>query len=50
MLKDYLTAIFKTGQKGDATEPSYYPALKDLLEGFAESSGKTKVQVTADNC
>ena len=47
MLKEYLTGIYKTAQKGDATEPSYYPALKDPIENFAEFSGKTKVQVTA---
>jgi predicted helicase len=45
MLKEYLKAILETVQKGDATEPSYYPALKELLENFAKSSGKTKVYV-----
>lgn len=47
VLKEYLKEIFKTAQKGDATEPSYYPALKDLLEAFAQESSLAKVQVTS---
>ena len=46
MLDDYLKGIFKTAKQADATEPSYYPALKDLLEAFAAESGHSKVQVT----
>lgn len=47
MLKGYLKAISQTAKQADATEPSYYPALKDLFEAFAKESGHTKVQVTA---
>ncbi|SRR5712692_10297342 len=47
MLEEYLKGISKTAQKGDATEPSYYPTLKDLLEAFAKTSGHGKAQVTA---
>jgi hypothetical protein len=44
VLKEYLTGIYKTAQKGDATEPSYYPTLKKLVEDFATSSGHSKVE------
>lgn len=47
MLDAYLKGIAKTAKQADATEPSYYPALKDLLEAFAEESGHSKAQVTA---
>ena len=32
---NYLKKIKETYLSGDATEPSYYPALKELLENFA---------------
>jgi len=47
VLKEYLREIFETAKQADATEPSYYPALKDLFEAFAKESGHTKAQVTA---
>ena len=47
MLKEYLKAISETAKHADATEPSYYPALKYLLEAFAKESGHARVQVTA---
>ncbi len=47
MLEEYLKGISKTAQKGDATEPSYYPTLKQLLENFAKSSGHTRAHVTS---
>ncbi len=47
MLREYLSAICKIAQYGDATEGSYYPALKDFLQNFAESSGHAKAHVTA---
>lgn len=47
MLGDYVKAVWKIAQQGDATEPSYYPALKNLLEAFAKESGHAKAQVTA---
>jgi len=42
MLDDYLKGLLKTAKQADATEPSYYPVLKVLLEAFAESSGHAK--------
>ncbi len=47
MLEDYLKALLKTAKQADATEPSYYPALKSLVEALADESGNPKVQVTA---
>jgi hypothetical protein len=47
VLKEYLKALYETAKQADATEPSYYPALKDLFEAFAKHTGHTKVQVTA---
>lgn len=38
--RSYLKSIYKTYMSGDATEPSYYPQLKELLENFAKESGK----------
>jgi len=46
VLDDYLKGIFKTATQADATEPSYYPSLKSLLEVYAKESGYSKVQVT----
>lgn len=37
MLKEYLEDIAKTFKSGDATEASYYSALKKLLENYFES-------------
>jgi len=46
VLDEYLKGIFKTATQADATEPSYYPVLKVLLEAFAESSGHAKAHFT----
>ena len=46
MLDDYLKGLLKTAKQADATEPSYYPVLKVLLEAFAESSGHAKAHFT----
>jgi len=37
---DYLKKIHSTYMTGDATEPSYYPLLRELLENFGKESGK----------
>ncbi len=37
--RSYLKSIYKTYMTGDATEPSYYFILKDLLESLAKKSG-----------
>ncbi len=36
--RSYLKNIYKTYMSGDATEPSYYPLLKELLEIFGRES------------
>ena len=46
MLERYLKSIFQTGRTGDATEPSYYQSLVELLEEFAGSVGKKHIQIT----
>lgn len=46
MLKAYLKRILDVANHGDATEPSYYPVLQELLQNFAESIGKRKVDIT----
>lgn len=40
MLREYLEDIAKTYKAGDATEASYYSALKKLLENYLESAHK----------
>lgn len=40
MLKEYLEDIAKTFKSGDATEASYYPALKKLFENYLKSEHK----------
>jgi len=47
MLKEYLEDIAKTFKSGDATEASYYPALKRLLENYLTSEHK-KPSVTIE--
>jgi len=37
---DYLKSIYKTYMSGDATEPTYYYPLKELLENFVKESEK----------
>jgi len=39
MLNQYFKDIYKTYKTGDATEASYYPDLKKLLENFLKSKG-----------
>lgn len=46
MFKAYLKKISEISSRGDATEESYYSALADLLETYAESIGKKKIQIT----
>ncbi len=46
MLESYIKGIYETGRTGDATEPSYYQSLVELLEGFAGSVGKKHIQIT----
>lgn len=46
MLREYLQQIFNTSKRGDAREESFYPHLKELIETFAKSKGKTGVHIT----
>jgi predicted helicase len=46
MIKKYLSNLFKTHQKGDAREESYYPEFKSFLEEFSETKRKKKIDIT----
>jgi hypothetical protein len=46
VLESYIKSVYETGRKGDATEPSYYKSLVELLEEFAGSVGKKHIQIT----
>jgi type I restriction-modification system DNA methylase subunit len=46
MLETYIKDILGIARQGDATEESYYPALKDLLMQYAASSDKQDIHVT----
>jgi len=46
VLESYIKSVYETGRKGDATEPSYYQSLVELLEEFAGSVDKKHIQVT----
>ncbi|MCJ7515178.1 MAG: N-6 DNA methylase [Dehalococcoidia bacterium] len=46
MLESYIKSVYETGRKGDATEPSYYQSLVELLEEFSGSIGKKHIQIT----
>ena len=46
MTKKYLSNLFKTYQKGDAREESYYKHLADFITLFSESKRKKKIDVT----
>jgi hypothetical protein len=46
MLQDYLEKIADTTAQGDAREESYYGNLASLIEAFAESIGRKKIQIT----
>ncbi len=46
MLKAYLKKIADTYSRGDAREESYYPVLKDLLEGYCSSINKKTIHIT----
>jgi predicted helicase len=46
MIKKYLSSLFKTYQKGDAREESYYKHLADFIAAFSEYELKKKIDVT----
>ncbi|MDE2997735.1 MAG: N-6 DNA methylase [Gemmatimonadota bacterium] len=43
----YLADLASSAAHGDATEESFYPALKQMLEEFAMATGRSHVDVTA---
>ncbi|MCF8259416.1 MAG: hypothetical protein K9J12_01465 [Melioribacteraceae bacterium] len=46
MTKTYLSNLFKTHQKGDAREESYYKHLADFISTFSKSERNKKIDVT----
>ena len=46
MLTNYLKNIFKTFNRGDAREESYYPILKSFLEEYSQKKRKRKIDIT----
>lgn len=46
MTKEYLSNLYKTYQKGDAREESYYGHIKDFFKAFSEKHRKKKIDVT----
>jgi len=46
MTKKYLLNLFKSYQKGDAREESYYPDLKAFLTEYSLSKRKKKIDIT----
>jgi len=46
MTKKYLSNLFKTHQKGDAREESYYKHLADFFTLFSETERNKKIDVT----
>jgi len=46
MLKSYLQNIFKIANRVDATEESFYSALKSLLMEIAEANNKSNIHIT----
>lgn len=46
MTKKYLSNLFKTYQKGDAREESYYKHLADFITVYSESERNKKIDVT----
>ena len=46
MLKEYLKKIFKTSNRQDAREESYYSILKDMLLAYSDSVGRKNDYIT----
>jgi len=46
MTKKYLSNLFKTYQKGDAREESYYEHLADFVREYSQSIRKKKIDIT----
>jgi hypothetical protein len=46
MLKSYLKNITDISNRGDAREESFYIALSELLDKYAESTSRKNIHVT----
>jgi len=46
MIKEYLSEVISTTERGDAREESYYGSLSGLIDAFAVSTGRKSTQVT----
>ncbi len=46
MIETYIKKVASSTKRGDAREESYYPALAELLENFAETQRHKKAHVT----
>ncbi len=46
LFKAYLKNLTEVGQRGDAREDSFYPALADLIQQVARATGRSEIQVT----
>lgn len=46
MTKKYLSNLYKTYQKGDKREESYYNYLAELISTFSETQRKKKIDIT----
>ena len=46
MIKNYLSNLFRTYQKGDAREESYYEHLADFLRDFTQIKRKKEIDIT----
>lgn len=46
LLKTYIRDIYEIARRGDATEESYYSALKDLLCEYAAHTRKQHINIT----
>ncbi|MCF6149799.1 MAG: N-6 DNA methylase [Candidatus Kuenenia sp.] len=46
MLKSYLKEIYEIHSRGDATEESYYRAISELFQKYAESEHKNNTHIT----
>ena len=45
MIKIYLKKLFEKSKRGDSTEESYYSTLEELLKKYADSTGRSKIQI-----
>ncbi|MEO8399467.1 MAG: DNA methyltransferase, partial [Ignavibacteriaceae bacterium] len=46
MLAEYIGNLFKSYQRGDAREESYYKTLDDFLKKYSQTKRKKKIEIT----